>query len=199
MYTETLVLNQQYRPHEIMDWKDAITAMFKGKVEVLVSYDEIVARIDRQTLATFPELRRALRQVIGTDAEALDIKVPAVVVLRRRVSLVKDGVKFSKVNVCLRDDFTCQYCGVALPMSKLNYDHVIPRSRGGKTCWENIVIACYACNQRKRNLTLEEAGMKLLSKPVKPKALPMSEPYIDRRNVPDEWAPFVSVKLDETA
>ena len=199
MYTETLVLNQQYRPHEILDWKDAVTAMFKGKVEVLAVYDEVLAHIDRQTLATFPELKRALRQLIGTDAEALDIKVPAVVVLRRRVSLVKDGVKFSKVNVCLRDRFTCQYCGLQLPMSKLNYDHVVPRSRGGKTCWDNIVMACYACNQGKRNLTLEDAGMKLIAKPVKPAVLPMSEPHIDPQNIPDEWAPFVSGSVAMTA
>ena len=86
MFTTTLILNQQYRPHEIVDWKDAVTRMFKGTVEVLVQYDEVIAHIDRQTLHTFPELKRALRQVIGTDAESLEIKVPAVTVLRRKLA-----------------------------------------------------------------------------------------------------------------
>lgn len=195
MYTSTLILNQQYRPHNIVDWKDAVTDMFRGAVEVLVQYDEVLAHIDRQTLGTFPELRKALRQVIGTDAEELTIKVPAVVVLRRKVSAHKSGVKFSKINICLRDDFTCQYCGTKLPMSKLNYDHVIPRSKGGKTEWTNITISCYPCNDRKGNKTPEEAGMPLLSVPVKPKVLPMNEPFIDHRRAPPEWEPFITPRV----
>ena len=191
MFTRTLILNQTYRPHEVVDWKDAVTRMFKGTIEVLVQYDEILAHLDRQTLHTFPDLKRALRQVIGTDAESLNIKVPAVAVLRRKVSNVKGGVKFSKINVCLRDDFRCQYCGTQLPMSKLNYDHVLPRSKGGDTVWENIVMACYTCNGKKKNLTPAEAGMKLLSVPMQPKVLPMNEPLIDVAQAPAEWEPFI--------
>jgi 5-methylcytosine-specific restriction endonuclease McrA len=188
---QTLVLSQTYRPHEIVDWKDAVTRMFSGKIEVLVQYDEVLAHIDHQTLATFPDLKKALRQVIGTDADSLTIKVPAVAVLRRKISMVKSGVKFSKINVCLRDDFRCQYCHEKLPMSQLNYDHVLPRCKGGKTVWENIVMACYPCNDKKGGHTLEEAGMKLLRVPVKPKTLPMNEPYIDVQRVPPEWEGFI--------
>lgn len=192
MFTRTLILNQTYRAHEIVDWKDAVTRMFKGSVEVLAQYDEVIARLDRHTLQTFPELKRALRQVVQTDVESLDIKVPAVAVLRRKVSMVKSGVKFSKPNVCLRDDFTCQYCGTKLPMSRLNYDHVVPRHQGGKTHWENIVMSCYPCNEKKRNRTPEEANMLLLKVPVKPAILPMSEPLLDRIDqIPDEWLPYI--------
>lgn len=193
MFTQTLILNQHYRPHEIVDWKDAVTRMFAGKLEVIVQYDEVIAHIDRQTLSTFKELRIALRQVIGTDAESFDIKVPAVVVLRRKLNKVKSGIKFSKINVCLRDDFRCQYCHTKLPMSQLNYDHVIPRSRGGKTVWENIVMSCYPCNDKKGNLHLAEAGMKLLSVPTKPKVLPMNEPYINIDKAPPEWEPYIKI------
>jgi 5-methylcytosine-specific restriction endonuclease McrA len=188
---QTLILNQHYRAHEVIDWKDAVTRMFSGKVEVLVQYDEVLAHIDRQTLKTFPDLKRALRQVIGTDAEELTIKVPAVAVLRRKISATKTGVKFSKINVCLRDDFSCQFCGKKLPMSQLNYDHVVPRSRGGRTVWENIVMSCLPCNDKKRNRTPEEAGMRLLSVPVRPKVLPMNEPYIDPNRIPPEWEGFI--------
>lgn len=192
MFTKTLVLNSFYRPHEIVDWKDAVTRMFKGSVEVLAQYDEVIAHIDRHTLQTFPELKRALRQVIQTDVESIDIKVPAVCVLRRKVSPVKSGIKFSKINVCLRDDFTCQYCATKLPISKLNYDHVIPRFQGGKTVWENIVMSCYPCNDKKRNRTPEQAGMALLKVPVKPAVLPMNEPLLTiRDDIPEEWEPYV--------
>lgn len=195
MYTSTLILNQHYRPHEVVDWKDAVTRMFSGKLEVLVQYDEVIGHISHQTLNTFPELKKALRQVShvmgGTEVESITIKVPAVVVLNRKLHNSKSGVKFSKVNVSLRDNFSCQYCGVKLPMSQLNYDHVLPRSKGGKTVWDNIVMACYPCNDRKGNMLVHEAGMKLLSVPIKPKELPMNEPYIDPDKAPPEWEPYL--------
>lgn len=191
MFTQTLVLTQAYRPHEIVDWKDAVTKMFGGKVEVLVQYDEILTVIGRNHLATFPELRRALRQVIGTDAESITIKVPAVVVLRRKVRSVKSGVKYSKLNVCLRDDFRCQYCGVRLPMKQLECEHVLPRDQGGKKVWTNIVMSCTKCNSYKANRTPEEAGMTLLSVPEQPKVLPVVGPCIDVGQAPGEWLPFL--------
>lgn len=190
-YAQTLILNHQYRPHEIVDWTEAVTRMFNGKVEVLVQYDEILTVIGRNHLSAFPELRRALRQVVGTDTESITIKVPAVAVVRKRVSMVKRGVKFSKINVCTRDSFTCQYCGKKLPMSRLNYDHVVPRDKGGKTKWDNIVMACYPCNSKKANKTPEEAGMKLLTVPRQPATLPMSGPQINPSVSPVEWAPFI--------
>ncbi|MBN2192835.1 MAG: HNH endonuclease [Polyangiaceae bacterium] len=192
MYTQTLILNQTYNPHEVVDWKDAVTAMFKGAVEVLIQYDAVLVHIDRHSLLTFPELARALRQVIGTDAEELTIKVPAVAVLRRRLSATKSGAKFSKLNVCLRDDFRRQYCSARLPMSELNYDHVIPRARGGKTEWENIVMTCFACNQHKGMKTVTEAGMRLLKVPTRPAVLPMRGPVIDYRRAPPKWEPFIA-------
>ena len=114
-------------------------------------------------------------------------------VLRRKVRSVKSGVRFSKINVCLRDNFSCQYCGVQLPMSRLEYEHVKPRVQGGKTVWDNIVCACTACNSKKANRTPEEAGMTLLSVPRQPKVLPIVGPHIDASQAPGEWAPFLAV------
>lgn len=190
-YTQTLILNSHYRPHEIVDWKDAVTRMFGGKIQVLAQYDEILARLDPQTLKSFPDLKKALRQVVGTDVEAIDVKVPAVAVINRRLKAVKTGIKFSKINVCLRDNFTCQYCGTKLPMSALNYDHVVPRYQGGKTTWDNIVASCYDCNSKKANRTPEQAGMTLLSVPMKPSVLPMNEPTIHYDSAPEEWRPYL--------
>lgn len=190
-YARTLILTQGFTPHAVVDWKKAVTKMLNGKLEVYAQYDEVLAHIDRNTLETFPALKAALRQVIGTDTDSITVHVPAVAVLRRKVRVKKTGVKFSMVNLCLRDNFSCQYCGQKLPMSKLNKDHVTPRDQGGKTTWTNIVMSCYPCNSHKANRTPEQAGMKLLSVPTKPKLLPMHGPYIDRDNAPDEWLPFL--------
>lgn len=191
-YTRTLILNQYYTPHRIVDWKDAVTQMFGGKIQVVAQYDEILAHIDRGTLKTFPALALALRQVIGTDVESFEVKVPAVAVLLRHVKPVKSGAKFSKINVCLRDKFKCQYCGSKLSKAQLNYDHVLPKSQGGKTVWTNIVSSCYRCNSHKANRTPEQAGMPLLSTPERPRVLPMNEPMIDLSNIPVEWEPYVA-------
>lgn len=193
MFTQTLILNSQYKPYNILDWKDAVTKMFSGSIEVLVQYDEVIGRIDRQTLSTFPKLKRALRQVIGSDVESLEIKVPAVAVIRRKLSNYKTGVKFSKTNVYTRDNFCCQYCGAKLPQTKLNYDHVIPRSQGGQTVWDNIVASCYTCNGKKANKTPDEANMPLLSVPTRPMVLPIAAGifHYDRAKAPDEWMPFL--------
>jgi 5-methylcytosine-specific restriction endonuclease McrA len=193
MSTQTLILTQGYRPHDIVDWKDAVVRMFSGKIEVVAQYDEILTVIGRNHLATFPELRRALRQVIGTDTESITIKVPAVAVLRHKVRSFKTGTKYSKKNVCLRDQFKCQYCGNQLPLSQLEVEHVVPRDQGGKTNWTNIVMACTKCNSFKANRTPEQAGMVLLSVPVQPKTLPLSGPTIDVDQAPKEWLPFLEV------
>ena len=191
-YTRTLILNQSYTPHEIVDWKTAATRMLRGKIQVVAQYDEVMAHIDRNTLRSFPELANALRNVVGTDVESIQIKVPAVAVLLRHVRPVKTGVKFSRTNVCLRDKFRCQYCGHRRAKSELNYDHVLPKSKGGQTVWTNIVTSCYGCNSLKANRTPEQAGMQLLKQPERPRVLPMNEPLIDLANAPDEWKPYLA-------
>lgn len=191
-FTQTLILNQSFTPHEVVDWKEAVTRMFGGKIQVVAQYDEILAHIDRGTLRSFPELALALRQVIGTDVESIEVKVPAVAVLMRHIKPVKTGVKFSKVNVYARDKHRCQYCGLRFPASKLNYDHVVPRSQGGRTVWENVVASCWPCNSAKANRTPAQAGLRLLNAPLRPRTLPMSEPMIQLSNAPAEWLPYLA-------
>lgn len=194
-YARTLILNQLYRPHDIVDWKEAVTSMFTGKIEVLSEYDEVMAVIGRRTLDSFPELKRALRRVVGTNAESITIKVPAVAVLKKPVDLVKAGTKFSRVNVYTRDDYRCCYCGARFPISKLTYDHVHPKSRGGKTWWNNVVTACKNCNSTKADRTPEEAGMRLLRKPNTPATLPITGPIVDLDTIPVEWKDFYAHQL----
>ena len=168
MKNQTLLLTPWMTPHKILPWQNAVTLLFLGKVDVLEEYDEEIA------------------------SPSLTIRAPAVVRLKRPIDGVKRGVKFSRINVFTRDGFRCQYCGERRAMRELNYDHVIPRVRGGKTVWENIVTSCYTCNDRKGNRTVEQAGMKLRKKPVKPKTLPMSFLAIDTGSIPEAWSEYCS-------
>lgn len=161
----TLVLDQGYQPHRIVSWKRAISMFFDDKAEIIEEYDEEVYR-----------------------STTVVIKMPAVVRLLHRVR-GKRSLKFSRMNVALRDNFSCQYCRKTLPLRKLTYDHVVPRSKGGKTRWENIVMACYSCNEQKADRTPEEAGLVLRTQPVKPSSLPLVAFRLDRSDsIPDAWA-----------
>lgn len=162
----TLLLTPWMSPHKVISWETAITLIYLQKAEVLEEYDE--------------EIR----------SPSITMKVPAVIRLNKPLDGVKRGVKFSRINVFTRDGFRCQYCGNRKQMKELNYDHVVPRVKGGKTNWENIVACCYDCNDKKGQKTPEQAGMRLLRKPFKPKSLPHSFLQVDRMTIPDAWSAY---------
>lgn len=163
--SNVLVLDQSYAPHRIVSWQRAISMWFEDKCEILEEYDEEVRSV------------------------SVTIKMPSVVRLLHRVTGRKRAVKFSRMNVATRDNFQCQYCGEKHSLSKLTYDHVTPRAHGGRTTWENIVMACYGCNNKKGNRTPEQAGMRLRSKPIKPRTLPVIMFRIDpQATIHDTWA-----------
>ena len=162
-----LLLNITYEPLRIINWKKAITLLLLGKVEVLAEYS------------------REIRSVSFT------IRLPSVVRLLRMVKRPKSPVKFSRQNIYARDKYKCQYCGQRFSSEELTYDHVIPRSRGGKTEWENIVTCCVDCNRRKGGRTPAEAGMKLIRKPVKPTWIPALRITIGFREVPQSWRDYL--------
>lgn len=167
METRTLLLTPWYTPHKIVPWQKAVTMLFTGDVEVVEEYDETIA------------------------SPSVSMRTPAVVRLKRAIGAVKRGVKFSRQNVLTRDNFMCQYCGTKGTYETLNYDHVNPRQRGGLTIWENIVAACYPCNGRKANRTPDEAGMRLMKHPVKPKSLPL-QGMIRMRDTHPAWEGYLS-------
>lgn len=160
---KTLLLTPWMTPHNIVSWQTAVTLMFLGKVEILEEYDEQIS------------------------SPSVSLRAPAVARLKKPVGAVKRGVKFSRINVFTRDSFRCQYCGSRRVMRELNYDHVIPRTQGGRTVWENIATCCYPCNERKGSRTPEQAGMKLMRAPFRPKSLPISHLYLEAHQVPPEW------------
>lgn len=146
---ETLVLSPGYEPVARVHWQRAITLLFMGKVEVVEEYED-------------KEIR----------AVTFSIKMPSVVRFLRAIRGKRRAVKFSRENVYTRDQGKCQYCGDKVSRAESTYDHVVPRALGGKTDWDNIVIACVECNQKKGGKTPEQAKMHLRSKPVRPKKLP---------------------------
>ena len=167
---ETLLLNASYEPLRICSWERAICMWLDEKVEILATYEERVYD--------------ALKDWCG--------RMPAVVRLLKYVTIDFKGVKFSRINVFGRDRFTCQYCGSQPGTASLTYDHILPKSRGGKTEWLNIVTACLDCNNEKADRTPEEAGMKLRSQPVIPERKPfLRRMVVSMPNAPDEWADFL--------
>ena len=166
-HSSTLVLSQSYEPVKIVSWQRAITLLFLGKVEVIEEYDRNI------------------------KTTSLVIKVPAVVRLLNAFRRHKKPVKFSRISIYGRDNYTCQYCNVKKRISELTYDHVVPRAQGGKTNWTNIVTACSDCNARKANRTPTQAGMSLLKHPTQPMATPTLVVTISKTSVPDAWRDYL--------
>jgi 5-methylcytosine-specific restriction endonuclease McrA len=119
------------------------------------------------------------------------IRIPRVLQLIDYDRMPRATVRLSRRNIFLRDAYTCQYCGKRSSARDLNLDHVMPRSRGGPTSWENIVCSCRVCNLEKGGRTPAEAGMKLLRKPSRPRWSPvLALAFTPSR--PREWEPFLA-------
>ena len=160
----TLLLNASYEPMKVIPWERAIVLVLLGKVELVEAHDHVVR------------------------SASLELSMPSVVRLTRFARGRRKGVKFSRLNVYRRDGFACQYCGKAPGTSALTFDHVVPRARGGRTEWTNIVTACVACNATKADRTPEEARMALRRYPARPAYMPA----VDARDAQHEnWKPWL--------
>jgi 5-methylcytosine-specific restriction endonuclease McrA len=182
--TGVLVLNRVYQPIHVTSVRRAFTLLYAGAARAL---DEQFQQFDFES---WSELSAALHDSIGTVDRR--IRVPRVVVLLAYDRLPKTRVRFSRFNIYARDDNTCQYCGRRCTRADLNLDHIVPRSRGGTTSWENVVCSCVSCNLRKGGRTPDEAGMRLLRHPARPRWTPMFR-SATRRALYREWRPFLSL------
>ncbi|GHA43310.1 HNH endonuclease [Amylibacter ulvae] len=140
-----LVLNADFRPLSyfplsLWSWQDAVKAAYLDRVTIVAEYDEVV------------------------HSPSTEIRIPSVIVLRDFVQPAKMAA-FTRFNLFLRDEFTCQYCG---SQGEMTFDHVVPRARGGKTTWQNVVASCSPCNLRKGSKSVREAHMSLRQQPVEP-------------------------------
>lgn len=201
MTTKTLILTRDFAPHKIVSEDRALLMLFQGKIRVVEEYmsdEHVVGVLPPKRHGEFRQVLKALGNRVQEGCDVV-IRTPSVASLHNPVGCVKRGVKFSRINVFTRDGFRCMYCGASKKTTELNYDHVTPRQQGGRTIWENIVTSCYPCNGRKANRTPEQAGMRLVRKPYKPKTLPMTGPRFDFRELPAHWLPYVVSMLGEEA
>jgi 5-methylcytosine-specific restriction endonuclease McrA len=120
------------------------------------------------------------------------MKVPEIIVLKTYSKISNASVKISRRNLLIRDQFTCQYTGKKLPASELNIDHVVPRSSGGLTTWENVVMCDWRINSKKGSKSLQESGLSLIKQPVKPRWNPLYSKFV-RRNIKESWKKFIKV------
>lgn len=174
-----LLLNASYEPMKIVSWQKALILWFQGKVEAL-EYHSVFARSVR---ASF--------------------QIPSVIRLKNYIRPKNLGkVRFSRENVYIRDNFTCQYCGQyfghRVSIKILTLDHVVPASKSGPKSWTNVVAACRECNQKRANKSLHVAGMALLREPKAPSWLIAPELDVTFEKVsekfPDTWLPYLQLK-----
>lgn len=151
----SLVLNADYRPLSyfplsLWSWQDSVKAVFLDRVNILNEYDRVVR------------------------SPTYEMRLPSVIALKDYVPMERRPA-FTRFNVFLRDRFQCQYCAENFPAEQLTFDHVQPRSRGGRTTWDNVVTACQSCNLFKANATLKDSGLHLLRDARQPTTFELQE------------------------
>lgn len=176
-----LLLNADYTPLSIIDWKKAV--IWHMKYDSNPKYGIDIIDFYKND------------HINGVNNKKYPI--PAIARTKRFFKVNKQNIIFSRKNIFLRDNYTCQYCGIKLDHKELTYDHVIPKSIWSSkylspTCWTNIVTACTSCNRKKGNKTPKQANMPLINLPIVPtknaKYLPISH-QLNRikDSIPSEW------------
>ncbi len=179
----TLVLNRNWQPVNVASVARALVLLFNETARVVDPAD-----YQTYTWADWSRLhpRHGERFV---QAVRFRLRVPEVITLTGYDRLPRAAVTFSRRNIFKRDRFTCQYCGAQPGSEELTLDHVVPRSQGGESRWENCVLACLACNKRKADRTPQQAAMRLRKQPLRPtwKLL-----YAGHHARIESWSKFVS-------
>ena len=143
-----LVLNADFRPLSYLplslwSWQEAVKASFQDRVNIIAEYEEEV------------------------HSPSMTLTLPSVIALKDYVPMNRTPA-FTRFNVFLRDHFRCQYCSIKLPAQDLTFDHVLPRAKGGKTSWDNVVTACQKCNLKKGSRLLQHSGLHLIKDARRP-------------------------------
>jgi 5-methylcytosine-specific restriction endonuclease McrA len=177
MQSSVLVLNRLYMAIQVMSVRRAFCLLFKELAEVVSVENGTYVSYNFESWREVSEWKALLEGRKDNEdwirAVNFEIQVPRVIRLLRYDLFPRNVVKFNRRNIFLRDENRCQYCGQRFSTQQLSLDHVVPRSRGGLTNWENIVCACLRCNVRKGGRTPHEAGMRLVRRPVKPRRSPV--------------------------
>ncbi len=195
----TLVLNRSWAAIQICSVKRALNLVYQGLAKVV---DQDYKAYD------FDDWSEVSRTMIYKSEDfictpTLRIKIPRVIALLIFDKLPRRQVSFSRKNIFERDNYTCQYCGTKPPSKRaairwmeekaLTFDHIIPKSRGGKTIWENIVTCCQNCNGKKRDRSPAQLGWKLKQQPKRPKWHPVLQMALSFKVAHPEWVNFLDL------
>lgn len=182
-----LVLNRHWAPIQVTTVKEAIGLVAKGSAKIIDPSD--FSAVD---LVTWNDVSRAKVMLVGETirSQRLALVPPEVIVLAKYDGQGEKSVVFSRKNLFKRDKYTCMYCGVQPGPEELTIDHVMPKSRGGASTWENCVLACVECNKKKANRTPEEAKMHLRRQPKKPSWKTLA--HVNPKERKESWDNFLS-------
>ncbi len=192
-----LVLNTGWSPVNVTVVRDAIGLLYKEAASIIL-HEDIFTKFGRPAGFKFQEVGFA--GWIEISAELDEAKyplihsarhkflVPSIIILRKYEKAPKYFIKLSKNAIYNRDKGHCQYCNVDVPKYRATVDHIIPKSRGGLSTWNNLVLCCQDCNKTKRDRRLEDTNMHLLKKPVKPSELNFRDIYKEESK---KWADFI--------
>lgn len=179
--SSVLVLNRNWQPIHVTTVRRAFTLLYMGAAHV-IGPDFALFDFESWSALAAAEGEGVIRTVHQV------IRAPQVIMLQLYDRIPRARVRFSRLNIYARDQNQCQYCGARGSQTQLNLDHVVPRSRGGRTTWENVVCCCVPCNLRKAARTPQEAGMRLLKPPISPRWTPT---FRARGTPPSAWLPFL--------
>lgn len=187
-----LVLNRHYMAIRIVRARRAFSLLFRELAEVVSLEEGTYSAYNFENWCQISQLRRSFEPDEHDWVSTVNFYVAAPRIIRLLFydRLPRNEVKFNRRNIFARDKNICQYCGKRHPTSELSFDHVIPRSMGGKSVWKNIVCACTGCNVKKGGRTPQQAGMKLVQKPVKPKRNPLIHVHLGHQRY-RSWKQFL--------
>ncbi len=170
-----LVLNKHYMALRVVSVRRAFSLLLRELAQVISIEDGKYQAYDFQSWSEISQFRREFEPNAHEWIKTVrfELVVPRIIRLLFYDKLPRQEVKFNRRNIFARDNNRCQYCGKKFPLSELSLDHVVPRSQGGKSTWENVVCACLDCNVRKGGRTPAQAGIKLMTPPRKPKRSPI--------------------------
>lgn len=173
--SNVLVLNKHYMALRVVSVRRAFSLLFRELAQVISVEDGRYCTYDFQSWAEISQLKKEFEPDAHEWIHTVkfELAVPRIIRLLFYDKLPRQEVKFNRRNIFARDHNRCQYCGKKFPTSELSLDHVIPRSQGGKSTWDNIVCCCLQCNVKKGGKTPHQAGMKLIANPQKPKRSPI--------------------------
>ena len=178
MFPRVLVCDVGGQPHDWLTWKDAVVLKVKDSISYEIGEPDILAR-------------GGISRMTGKQSA---VQVSSIICLKEHFKR-KDKVALNNQNLFRRDLHTCAYCGRIYNDAKLSRDHVIPRSKGGKDIWTNVVTSCKPCNNYKDDLSLEEADMSLLYVPYTPNHA--EELVLKNRNILADQMEFLRAFLPE--